>query len=264
MKTAIKNIHEYFDDKGHLNDGGVSIYVDALKLNREDKLPEALTYHVESCPVCKQSIVLLDDLLREHTYDTLVFHHRLSEKKLLTRNAYLSLRVAAGLILILGLAFVASIVLFDRDVTISDTESMHDAGDLGEEYAEEMPPVVLPSPDNDDPGIDRDEQLYGANFETSTVYESLLNIRYRSHGIQVILPKTGEEIDGTVHFDWDIQYTGTIYLTILNNREDEIHTEELIDNSFLYSAELEPGVYYWKLESEDELLYTGKFIIPVK
>lgn len=47
---------QFFEEDGHLNDAGISLYTEALLLKREDDLPSELLEHVASCPRCQHEI----------------------------------------------------------------------------------------------------------------------------------------------------------------------------------------------------------------
>ena len=46
----------FFDEQGHLNDAGIMLWADAMRLQREDDLPEALKEHLELCSECRMSV----------------------------------------------------------------------------------------------------------------------------------------------------------------------------------------------------------------
>ena len=50
-------------------------------------------------------------------------------------------------------------------------------------------------------------------------------------------------------------------LKILTNREVTILTAIVTADTFFTSKKFEPGLYYWKLEADDELLFIGKFFV---
>jgi len=52
-----------FEKNGHLNDLGVSRFVDALRSGKIAKLPRELTDHVEGCKKCKKAIIQLNALM---------------------------------------------------------------------------------------------------------------------------------------------------------------------------------------------------------
>jgi len=52
-----------FDKNGHLNDLGVSGFVDALRSGKVAELPRELIAHVEVCKECKKAIMQLHALI---------------------------------------------------------------------------------------------------------------------------------------------------------------------------------------------------------
>jgi hypothetical protein len=251
----------YFDADGHLNDGGVSFYVDALKLGSENQLPEAILVHVESCLQCKEGIVQLADALKDQSFNRMGPHPRLSTERGAAGTAVRYMRIAAGFVLLIGIAY------FMYFISSADRESITETGpvDDADERMEGVDPrddSVSPAPPESPivPPGDR----YAANFEPSLVYESLADIQYRSYGIQIHSPLIGEEVSDVIYFTGDVYYVGSVYLTILTNREEEVYTAEMDGIDHRYRVDLDPGLYYWKLESDDDLLYAGKFIVPVR
>jgi hypothetical protein len=107
-------------------------------------------------------------------------------------------------------------------------------------------------------------KLYAANFEESENLELLMDQNYRtSDDLLVISPMRGDVIREEVSFDWTYSRKGQLDLLILDNKEDVLFKFTLRDNGLLFNLtgnELEPGLYYWKLENEDDILYMGKFI----
>jgi len=66
--------NQYFDEQGHLNDAGVTLWVDALRLNREADLPEALQEHLELCAECRVSVFDYYEFKREDDIAELANH----------------------------------------------------------------------------------------------------------------------------------------------------------------------------------------------
>lgn len=63
----------FFDQEGHLNDSGITLYVEALKLNLENQLPVELIQHLEECPYCQYEVfdfyqMMKDEPLESHPY----------------------------------------------------------------------------------------------------------------------------------------------------------------------------------------------------
>ena len=104
--------------------------------------------------------------------------------------------------------------------------------------------------------------FYAANFEASPNLEDMVGQVFRStYSLKVLSPEKGVNLKGEITFQWEIQYDGELYLKILNNVEDVIWEEMTKSNDYRFTNELAPGLYYWKLETEDRLLYVGKFFV---
>ena len=105
------------------------------------------------------------------------------------------------------------------------------------------------------------EPNYAANFTPYPVYEYEIGEATRStdYSIKVLSPKIGEDIKDSIHFRWESDYSGPLYLEILTNRDSLIFSEQPEDNKVVFTKKLKPGLYYWKLNSKDDLLYIGKF-----
>lgn len=106
-----------------------------------------------------------------------------------------------------------------------------------------------------------DDKIVLANFEVSPYLEEMIVDISRSYSITILSPKIGENVKRNILFYWEIDIEGPIYLKILNNRGDELFSYEPEKNQFRFNEKLPPGLYYWKLQSEDDLLFVGKFFV---
>ena len=102
-------------------------------------------------------------------------------------------------------------------------------------------------------------QIDPANFAPLPYLETMVSDVHRAYSIEVFHPKNGENTTGQIKFEWENDITDVIYLKILNNKGDELFAFETQEQDFSFNQKLEPGLYYWKLESEDDLLHVGKF-----
>ncbi|MBN1782437.1 zf-HC2 domain-containing protein [bacterium] len=99
------------------------------------------------------------------------------------------------------------------------------------------------------------------NFETAPFLEGMLAFHARASGIEVLTPNNGQIFKDTVPFSWKSDETGHLILILLDNHGREIKRLEVTGNRYELKEPLRPGLYYWKLESETDLLFLGKFII---
>ena len=83
----------------------------------------------------------------------------------------------------------------------------------------------------------------------------------RSAGAEIISPSIGQTVDGEVHFQWDSEFRPPFTLVILSNRGVTRKEVTLTEPQYTLKERLEDGLYYWKLVTDRELLYVGKFLV---
>jgi hypothetical protein len=125
------------------------------------------------------------------------------------------------------------------------------------------------SPDQDDKLV---AALSGPAFKPNSYMEEWINEKTRSTGVivdTVYSPQTGEQFTdsaGQIIFKWKMKNDTAVSLKIMDNAEEEVLTAVPAKINFpefnirLNSSVLpQPGLYYWRIETEEEVLYTGKF-----
>ena len=105
------------------------------------------------------------------------------------------------------------------------------------------------------------KQLYADDFKPLPAMEGLLAYNARGEGIKIISPKSGQNYRGKIFFRWEYPEKKRFYLKIYSNKGIEVFSCAIDTTNFLFSKKLNPGLYYWKLETEDELLYLDKFFV---
>lgn len=109
------------------------------------------------------------------------------------------------------------------------------------------------------------QDLYVTNFEISPNLEYLINQNFRSdHNIEIISPANESNVIDKIIFEIKNNSNEQLYLRIMDNQGNLV-LSPLIKNSKcsvdVAENKLSPGLYYWKLESDEKLLYIGKFLI---
>jgi len=99
------------------------------------------------------------------------------------------------------------------------------------------------------------------NFEILPYLEGMLSDVSRSESVDVLSPETGEVVHGKPVFSWEGMQGEKVYLIILDNLGNERFAFTTDDNQFTLPKKLDPGLYYWKLETKDDLLFLGKFLV---
>jgi plastocyanin len=64
----------------------------------------------------------------------------------------------------------------------------------------------------------------------------------------------------SITFQWTHAPGHQVILKILSNAGKEVHSVKTERDTYIFRGILKPGLYYWKLESNDELLFVGKIL----
>jgi hypothetical protein len=105
------------------------------------------------------------------------------------------------------------------------------------------------------------QQFFADNFTVSPDLENLVNAHSRALSIQVLSPLNEENFKERILFQWKADADDRLTLKILSNKEKTLQTVSVRGSRYVFSQKIPPGLYYWKLESKDELLYLGKFLV---
>ena len=74
----------------------------------------------------------------------------------------------------------------------------------------------------------------------------------------------GEEVKNKLTFKWNSTTSEKLTIKILSNKEDLLAESTPVNNEYeldVVANNYKAGLYYWKLESKDNLLYVGKFFV---
>ncbi len=258
----------YFTEKNHLNDISFSLFAEALKFETVEKLPQEILSHVEICSDCKQQILALTDIISKLEYSSEFSKKRgdIGQKRSYSDFSFF-LKIAA--IFIVGLA-IGLTMYFTRVIkteppiaVIRDSVKMHIAAnhDSSKQNSKEnkqnnfhIKPSLIE---------DQNNYSYAANFEPSPLFESIIGESSRTDEIKILSPANKQEfrINTDIKIEWKTTEELLLTLKVLNNRENLIFSITTRGNSVLFNKKPDPGIYYWKLETEDDLLFIGKFLI---
>ncbi|KAA3633187.1 MAG: hypothetical protein DWQ02_13545 [Bacteroidetes bacterium] len=238
-----------------------------------DNLPNTVLDHVESCEMCHAEIVELFSILSQiETQSQSVSGDGGKSRIINLKPIYRLALVAAVTALAIFFYFRDNPNLQHQSVQEIAADTSSAANDNTLEIAEEntsqkpAPNTGNPLPDQENPPISNEpeqDQLYAANFSPSDDYEALIGTTVRSAAVTDIAPKAGSHFNRQeiITFSWDLEKSDLFYVTILNNREEIIIRQEINGSEFSTSKLTTPGLYYWKLENDAEILYVGKILI---
>lgn len=243
--------------KQHIDENAIAGYVDWMR--KEGPRPEeSILDHVASCSNCKSSILELTEIL-----DGVDQANKQEKSRKIQLN--LVLRAVAVLAGVLAVALIIQFLkpekaelevaqLNDDSVHIINpqTELENDAILLEDTSRAEVIEI-----------IQHDTILYAANYIPNPGLEALVKARFRSvannNGIGTdLIPETlraGETL--TLDFS-SIEGKETEFIVVNNVGED---MKTILPQKSVLSIELnfDPGLYYWKIISSDEILLLGKF-----
>ncbi len=252
----------------HINDEMVALYADALSEGQLPDIPMKELQHVESCRQCKDKILDLSIFLRNpDTISHIQPNEDLPPRKIPhMRFRYMPI---AALFFIGILVIGAYFLLFNNDETNMKRVALTQAEEKVLAKADKEPtayqkrdlniPVVKKSAKTNSGKINN--RVTKANFKVNPNLESMINSHYRSEGIEIIAPKNNTVIKEPITFAWKETTYSSLILKIINNQNQVFHHHEVKGNSYTFQPKLNPGLYYWKLENKNDLLFIGKFII---
>lgn len=112
-------------------------------------------------------------------------------------------------------------------------------------------------------------ELSGPDFNPSPYYEEWINENVRSVNNlieKIIAPKNGTKNHGDLTFKWVMKENVEIQLSILNNLEEKLYAVKISKYDFPVVTQKvaseyfkKSGLYYWRIEDENEVLFVGKF-----
>ena len=243
-----------FARDGHLNDEGVALYVDALKLERTAELPRETRIHVSECQRCRKEITGLFALLADVGYTgagSHPFFERGGREEQWKFPEFL--RVAAAVAAVVGAALVVYFL----------STQPEDEGPVTSQHVE-RPVEEGTRAASDTTSLRAAEaggELLAENFAELADLEDLVNADRRAASIRSVSPRIGEVVEDPIVFRWSPEIQGPVYLEILDNREEVIHNGQVLSLPYVVQRPVTPGLYYWTLVGNEELVLVGKFLV---
>jgi hypothetical protein len=237
----------------HISEQEICLYVDALKLDKTDHLPQNLVDHVSTCMECKTEIMRLYDVLRNDDYPRAGDHPSLGPlQRGESKPIPLMYRIAAALVLLLGAGLVAYFVFVktSHEPAHSAQSVIVDTAGAGQKQDTQ---ATLSIPKN-----------FAANFTPSPNLEDLVGGNVRGASVTVESPENGQAITGKMVFRWRSSSKGPFTVTIRTNKEEEVFRITTDRQMALCDKRLDPGLYYWTLLEDGELVHVGKFVVPLR
>ncbi|GEM_PF-752245 len=266
----------------HLSIEQVAICSDALNDGTYFQLHEDIRHHLQECDSCAEEVLNVAEIVSEtgEVNIPVELNKYISDKKSgrtipIHRKIIITLTAAAA-------AIVIAIVIFSNQWLLQENENGV-AGIQHENYEEQNkiadidePAYLKDKTEKDNKEVKEYEtKEYVSDSESGSVnYSELASFEpdqtleqlyenmqgtYRGRTIEVKTSPEADYKDG-LKLHWKNPDGHTLYLELFNNTGEEIHSTTTSKENYEIPA-LQPGLYYWKLISEDfDLLFVGKII----
>ncbi len=96
-------------------------------------------------------------------------------------------------------------------------------------------------------------------YKPSSFYEPLVSNVYRSADLNITDPLIIYS-KGEIVFNWSYIRADSLFILLINN-EDSVILKQRAMPPYKCRKTLKSGLYYWQLQTDDELLFTGKLVI---
>ncbi len=261
----------YFEN-GHINDDAVALYVDALVQDSLPDLQDAVMIHVGECHQCKDKVLELTTFLRNPDASPAV--HFLEQPQQQKRRRWIapSMRIAASLFTAALLVSAYFLVykdgsfikrnVFEPEIYKKTTDTRVEKTNL-----ENQKPIpsknLVAQRDTTKTTSKKDPKIDNSDFQVNPNLENMIDSQYRSSVTKVLSPRNNARLSGDITFKWEKVQSARPALTlkILDNKNKLFCEYEVSGNGFVLKEKLPPGLFYWKLENREDLLYIGKFFI---
>ena len=236
----------HINERGHLNEEGVALYVDALRLDRTDRLPEHIRAHVAACQQCRVNVTGLYSLLADEPIES--SHPTLGKSPGKWSMPPAAYRIAAAVAAVIGIAAVA--YFYGRPTA-----------------APEPPPSVATQQQTPEPAGTTEAKPRGhaepaalaSNFKPYENLEGLVGSELRGESFDVSSPGGHVTDPRAITFDWKSAGGGPWKIFVIDNRGGVVREAEVRSTPFVLNGPFKPGLYYWKVLQDDELAHVGKF-----
>lgn len=291
----------FFDDNNELNDTGILLYVDALRLNRENELPAELVDHILNSPGDQKKIFEYYEFVKDDDIQELVPHPYFDKKSqrntpVLGINKTQGLGIAAALLLTVGGGYLANKYLGSQQenadkVALSDSSKKTNTPPTTENKGTVEPiaqkkntppntPTPKPkqvtpkklekAPNTPHPNLLENKELLA--MSRITYYDKQIERlgNTRSSSIKVLTPTIDYKSNNVV-FSWSNPVEDSLKLEVFTKSTDEVGRKVFMiapkDSSFTLPTGFSPSLYYWELKQvlnnrREKRVGLGRFIIP--
>jgi hypothetical protein len=254
-------------ENGHLSDEASAVLVEALRHGKKMDVPENVLNHVETCKECKDKIIDVVTFLRHpHAAPITVtpvktrIHRSWYFSKIAAVFAVFALLLSVYFFVIKNPSFFGRYTSESIDDNPQEEVSQSETTDAaGIKSSKEERTIRRQA--NGSQRQKMTAQLLALRYQVNPNLENMIGSRLRSGLFEALTPKNNSVLTIPIQFSWKNEFLTPHTLKIVNNMNDLLFQYPVKGNSFEFREKLHPGLYYWKIENQNELLYVGKFFI---
>lgn len=239
----------------HLNDQNIAIAAELLAKNNRVAISNEISSHIEQCPLCMERVIDLAIMLQKAEKAGLVSLNEEPAKKSKPFTYYYMYFAAAGVATLLFSVIFCSSLVFDTTKSPSKMvveEKIPFYEQIQKNYENASPLIASDS---------SDIAFTESQYSPSDIYEPMVGSYLRSVAVEVVAPKVGDTLKGKmVIFEWK-NGTQDYTLKLYNNKGMQQAVFKSATTPFQTSLPVSNGLYYWTLESSEELIYIGKIYV---
>lgn len=261
--------HITFIENNHLTAEGISLYADGIALKKIEMLPDEILEHVENCELCRNEVIATYEIINNLDYTGDISNHPFFSKSQIPAKANsvssrFWISIAASVIVLLGIFYLIYLKHINKSESIvkNKTENMNVTNNsFSQNHINEGDSIVHSNNKRDE------NELFAHNdskYKPNELFESLLESELRGSGFEVYTPGKNVQLNKNekVVFTWSNPDKLSLRLIVFNNSAEKIfEADEIKGEAYKINSTFLPGLYYWKIIRNDELLKIGKFIV---
>lgn len=239
----------------HLTEEEIALYAEALSSENFLGLPAHIKKHIAECDQCAAEAVDLYDIIKsDNSYG--------SKVKKTSKTLYLA-GIAATALILITLTFILT---NNQNFDTNSFKYAQKKSELQKHLPSKKVLIDTLLHTTPKPQKTSNQKLIAQAFKPNSNLEKLAerfkgNLRAQDTNIKtphtLVITKNKKII-----LEWEIQPKTNLYIEIYNNEGEKIAEKQTSENKIEIEEKPSPGLYYWKLFTEDfDLLFCGRILI---